>query len=500
MRTEQAYEELVRRMREQTLLSSCAELLDWDELTHMPRGGVAHRAEQMALLAGLYHEQAADPRVGELLAALEGSDRVSDPDSPEAVNVREMRWAFDREKKLPRELVEEDARVTSVAQQAWEAARATADFAAFRPWLGRVVGLCRRYAECLGYEDVPYDALLEDYEPGLRTRDLVALFDALRRELVPLAAEVASAAGPARVDVLRRTIPLERQRAFGESVAAALGFDFHGGRLDTSAHPFSTAIGPGDCRLATRYRRNDFAEGFFAVLHETGHGLYDQGLPAEHYGTPMGEPASLGVHESQARLWENTVGRSRPFWQHFFPQARRAFAGVLDDIDAEQFYRAVRHVEPGTSRVGADEVTYNLHILVRFELETALLAGELKADDVPAAWNEAYRRYLGVTPPDDAQGCLQDGHWGSGQVGYFPTYTLGNIFAAQLFARADADLGGLRGAFARGEFGGLLGWLRDKVHRHGGRYRAPGLMERVTGSPLDPRPLLLQLREKYTGA
>jgi carboxypeptidase Taq len=497
MRAEEAYEILVRRMREQTLLSSCAELLDWDELTYMPPGGVGHRAEQQGLLAGLYHEKATDPRLGELLAVLEGSAQIADPESPAAVNVREMRYAYDRLTRLPRDLVEEEARLTAIAQQAWSVARANDDFAHFFPWLEKVVGLARRRAECLGYESVPYDALLEDYEPGLRTCNLVPLFDQLRHGLVPLAAEIAESRRKDRAAVLHREFPLDRQRIFGEAVASALGFDFHRGRLDTSVHPFSTFIGPGDCRITTRYDLHDFSAGFFSILHEVGHALYDQSLPAEHYGTPMGAAVSLGVHEAQARLWENTVGRGRAFWRHFFPRAREIFHESLHDVDAEDFYRAVNHVAPGPNRVRADEVTYNLHILVRFELEVALVAGDLQAADVPAAWNEAYQRYLGITPPSDAEGCLQDGHWGDGLIGYFPTYTLGNIFAEQFFATARRELADMEEQFEKGDFGELLGWLSEKVYRHGQRYRAAGLMERVTGAALDPCPLLDRLRQKH---
>lgn len=497
MRAEEAYNELVRRMRARTLLASCSELLGWDELTFMPSGGVAHRASQMALLAGLHHEQATDPRLGDLLAAVENSDLVGDPEAAPAVNVREMRRAYDRLVRLPRDFVEEEARLISVAQQVWSGARDADDFRLFRPWLEKVIVLKRRQAEYLGYEASPYDALLEEYEPGLRTRDLVPLFDALRRELAPLAAAVSAAQRPDAADVLRRHFPPERQRLFDREAASSLGFDFRGGRLDTSVHPFSTFIGPGDCRITTRRDNHNFGDSFFSVLHETGHALYDQGLPAEHYGTPLGEAVSLGIHESQSRLWENTVGRSRAFWQHFFPRARQAFPGVLADVDAEAFYRAVSHVAAGPNRVRADEVTYNLHILIRFELEVALMHGDLEAADVPAAWGESYRRHLGVMPRGDAEGCLQDGHWGAGLIGYFPTYTLGNVFAEQFFARAEEELGNLAGRFAHGEFGDLLAWLREKVHRHGQRYRTPQLMERVTGAALDHRPLVRRLREKY---
>jgi carboxypeptidase Taq len=496
MNAQDAYDELVRRMREQALLSSCEEVLAWDELTYMPPGGLAHRAEQQALLAGLNHERATDPRLGELLAALDGSDLVRDPESAAALVLRDMRWAHGRMTRLPRSLVEESARVTSVAEQEWATARRKNDFGHFQPWLARVVRLKRQEAECYGYNETPYDALLEDYEYGVRTTDLVRLFEALRRELVPLVAAVAEEGRPRHVDVLHRDYPVERQRDLAAAAAEALGYDLRRGRIDDSVHPFSSFIGPGDCRITARYRRRDFTEGFFCVLHETGHALYDQGLPAEHFGTPLGVAASVGVHESQARLWENTVGRCRPFWQHFFPLARRAFPEALGDVDLDTFYRAVNHVEPGVNRVRADECTYNLHILVRFELETALLSGSLAAADLPAAWAEAYRRYLGVTPADDAEGCLQDGHWGAGLIGYFPTYAVGNVYAARLFARAAGDLGDPGPAFARGDFRELLDWLRRHVHGQGQRYTGPDLMKRLTGAALDPGPLLASLRDR----
>jgi carboxypeptidase Taq len=498
MRAEVAYAELIRRTREQSLLASCADLLAWDEDTYMPPAGGEHRAAQLALLAGLQHERATDPRLGELLAAVEGSPLVADPESAEAANVRDLRRAHARLTRLPRALVEELARVTSLSEQAWAAARRAADFAHFRPWLEKVLGLKRREADALAVSSDPYDALLDDYEPGARADELVGLFDALRRELVPLVnALTYSAPRPPDTSLLRRAFPVERQRAFGEAVAAAVGFDFRRGRLDTTTHPFFSTLGPDDCRITTRFAERRFTEGLLTILHEVGHGLYEQGLPAEHHGTPLGEAASLGLHESQARLWENAVGRSRPFWRHFFPAARAAFPGVLDDVSPDDFHFAVNAVEGSLTRAGADEATYNLHILVRFELERALIAGDLAAAELPGAWNEAYRHYLGVVPRDAGEGCLQDGHWAGGMFGYFPTYTLGNVFAAQLMEAARRELGDLDAAFARGDFGGLLGWLRERVYRHGGRYPAARLIERATGSPPDHRPLVEGLRRKY---
>jgi carboxypeptidase Taq len=290
---------------------------------------------------------------------------------------------------------------------------------------------------------------------------------------------------------------VDRQRIFAEAVANAIGFDFERGRLDTSVHPFCTSLGPGDCRITARFSARDFAGGFFAVLHETGHALYEQGLDPDHYGTPMGEPASLGLHESQSRLWENFVGRSLGFWKHFFPRARGVFREALHDVALEAFVTDVKRVQPSPIRVEADEVTYNLHVLIRFEIEQALLSGDLPPRDLPDAWTSAHRDTLGFTPANDREGCLQDGHWAEGLIGYFPTYTLGNVYAAQLYAAARSALGDLDDQFARGDFSALLGWLREHVHQHGQRFTAAQLVERVTGSAPSSEPLVESLRSRY---
>lgn len=492
-----AYDELLRRSRERALLASCSALLGWDEQTYMPTGGAENRGNQLALLAGLEHDRATDPEIGALLGAVEGSPLVADPESPEAANVRELRRSFDRQTKLPRTLVEELARATSRGHLEWVAARQAKDFPRLRPTLETIFRLKRDEAACLGFEDTAYDALLDEYEPGARSRDLVALFEALRADLVPLVRALAGASHQPDRSILKRDYPIDRQKVFGEAVAAAVGFDFRRGRLDTTEHPFCTGIGPGDTRITTRYDARNFGDAFFGVLHEVGHGLYDQGLDPAHHGTPMGEAISLGIHESQSRLWENVVGRGRAFWDYWFPLARQVFREALGGVSRDAFVFAVNAVEPSLIRVQADEVTYNLHVLIRFELERALLGGDLSMADLPGAWAEKYAHYLGVTPADDAEGCLQDIHWSVGLVGYFPTYTLGNLYAAQLYDRADADLGGLAPAFARGEFSGLLDWLRTRVHSQGQRYRAADLARRVTGSTLDTGPLVRSLRVKY---
>jgi carboxypeptidase Taq len=497
MRADDAYIELIRRVREETLLTTIEALLEWDEETYMPPGGVENRSEQLALVAGLLHQRGTDPRLGELLDAVEGSDLLADPDAPAAVNIRTLRREYDRFVRLPRSLVEEVARTTALAQQAWASARAAAEFEQFRPYLERIVALKRAEAECVGYAEEPYDALLEDHEPGLRSSVLAALFEALRRALVPLAGRLSGARRQPDAAVLRRHFPRERQRHFGEAVAAAVGFNFSRGRLDLAVHPSCDSIGPGDCRISARFHERDFAGGLFTVLHEVGHGLYEQGLDPVHHGTPLGEVPSVGLDEAQARLWENRVGRDRRFWEHFYPKARALFPESLGDVPLEEFHFAVNRVAPSLIRVHADEVTYNLHVMIRFELERALVSGALTIAELPDAWNAAYRGTLGIVPRNDAEGCLQDGHWADGLFGYFPTYTVGDVLAAQLYACAERELGPLGERFARGDFGELVRWLADRVYRQGGRYPSARLIEAVTGSLPDHRPLLDILTTKY---
>jgi carboxypeptidase Taq len=497
MNAEQAYAELVRVSREETILMSCLDLLEWDAEVSMPPGGVEHRAEQSALMAGIAHDRSTDPRYDELLHIVENSTVIADPDSPQSVNVRELRREYDRERRLPRRLVEESARVTALASQVWADARKKNDFKTFAPWLDRIFVLAREEADAVGHNGTRYDALLDDYEPGMTSVQLSQLFSRLKTELAPLVDKLRGQGRATRSGVLAREFPLDRQRLFGESVAAALGFNLQAGRLDTAHHPFCTAIGPGDVRIGLRYHARNFARGIFGLLHEVGHALYEQGLDPAHYGTPMGEAASLGMHESQSRLWENQVGRSEGFWRHFYPQLQHMFQEALRGVPLARFRAAINRVKPGVIRIEADEVTYDLHIMIRFELERSLLAGDLFAADVPQAWSELYARYLGVTPKNDRMGCLQDGHWSEGLIGYFPTYTLGNVYAAQLFAAAERTLGPLDDAFAAGDFRGLRGWLHDNVHRHGQRYTAARIVENVTGQPPDASALIESLLRRY---
>jgi carboxypeptidase Taq len=491
------YRLLVAAVQQCRLLDSCGAVLGWDERTYMPRKGSAHRGEQMALLAKLAHEMLTSPRIGEWLAEASSASQA-EGESPELANLREIRRGYERACKLPADLVEELARTTTQAQQVWDLARRDDDFPAFEPWLKKIIQLKRREAAAIGYSHTPYDALLEEYEPGATTAEIETVFGDLRRDLVALLERILGSGKRPNAAILKRDFPVDRQVIFGQAAAAAIGFDFSAGRLDVTSHPFCSTAGPGDVRLTTRYNPRHFSDGFFSILHEAGHGIYEQGLPAEHFGTPCGTAASMGIHESQSRLWENQVGRSRVFWEHFFPRARQTFVGALDDVKLDDFVFAINDVQPSFIRVEADEATYNLHIILRFELEQALIRGDLEAGDVPDAWNEKFHAYFGLRPPSQREGCLQDIHWSFGGFGYFPTYTLGNLYAAQFMNQARIELPGLEHAMRQGDFSGLKGWLNQRIHFHGQRWRAADLCRRVTGAGFSHKPLIAYLTGKYT--
>jgi carboxypeptidase Taq len=490
-----ALAELRAWWREGAVLASCASVLAWDEEACMPRKGAAHRAEQQAVLAGLVHDRTADPCLGEWLAALEEGPAG---DGLAAADVREARRLRDHALATPRRLVQELARVTTLAQEAWVAARDAGDHARFAPWLDHVVALKRDEAACLARGGSGYDALLDGWEPGLSMATLRPLLRDVAEGARGLLAGRDPAAGeqPAR---RRAGAPAAAQLAFVEEVARALGFDRSRGRIDTATHPSTIAIGPGDNRMTVRVDEADATSALLTTLHELGHWLYDSNLDPTRWGTPAGDALSLGLHESQARLVENHVGRSAGFWAWCWPRARAALGASLDRVTTEDVVRDLQRVAPGPVRVGADEVTYGLHIVLRVELEEALLQGDVDAAGLPAAWREATRRHLGVDVPDDLRGCLQDGHWSAGMFGYFPTYLLGDVAAAQLVAAARVDLGDLDEAFARGEFAPLVGWLRERVHRHGTSERLPERVRLATGRPLDAQAHLAHLRGRYGG-
>lgn len=491
-----AYDQLVQKVRDISNAFWIASLLDWDQETYMPPRAATVRGDQLAFIVGIHHERLTSDELAGLLESCEkaGVDRNGDPTA--ATNVRETRRLHDRARKLPRALVEEIARVTTVAKNVWSEAKAANEFKRFAPHLEQIVELKRQVAEHVGYKDDIYDALLDEYEPGARTAEVQRVFEAVRRELVPLVKAIASAPRKPNTALLEREAPTANQREFNQWLAAAIGFDFDAGRIDVSAHPFCTGMSPADVRLTNRYDEHYLPKSIFGILHETGHGLYEQGLVAKNAGTPAASSVSLGIHESQSRMWENLVGRSRAFWQFAHPRLLQSFP-ALAGVSLDDWHFAINTVRPSLIRVEADEVTYNLHIMVRFDLERRLLSGKLAIRDVPAAWNAAYKDMLGIEPPTDREGCLQDIHWSCGILGYFPTYALGNLYAVQFFEAAKKALGDVNAMFARGEFKPLLDWLRTNIHHHGMRYRPGELVQHVTGQALSPAPYVEYLRAKF---
>jgi carboxypeptidase Taq len=474
-------------------LSQAQALLSWDENVYLPPKAVRTRGQQLATLAQVIHERLTDPRLMEYVEAL----RAVDPESEVGAFVREARRSVERAQKVPSDFVAEMSRVRSAALAAWTAARAEADFARFAPHLEKTLELNRRYADFLGFEKHPYDALHDLYEPGGDVETLKRVFAELRDATVALLQEITASGRTLSDAPVRRPFAEADQEAFGRFVVRALGYDFEGGRLDRTVHPFATRIGQGDVRITTRYEPEFLNPALFGAVHEAGHAMYEQGIAERYARTPLEQAVSLGLHESQSRLWENLVGRSLPFWRWAYPKLQKTFPDALAEVSLEAFYAAINRVEPSFIRVEADEVTYNLHVMVRFELELALLEGSLTVRELPGAWNDLYTTYLGVTPPNDAVGCLQDIHWSLGMIGYFPTYTLGNLMSVQLYEAAKAAHPELEAEFEAGRFGTLLGWLRERVHQHGSRFEPAELLRRATGSELSAAPYVSYLNRKF---
>ena len=490
------YRTLCEHVAETARLVTVRELLEWDERTIMPTAAGPYRAEQITSLSRMIHSRRTDPVLGDWLQQLAETEVIAEPHSPQATTVHRLQRDFDRQTKLPASLVEELSRQSILGQQAWVLARKNDDFQTFQPVLEQIVDLKRQEAAAVGFDDCAYDALLDEYEPDETTANLTRVFAALRAELVPLIAAIRSSQRGPQTDCLHGDFPIDAQEKFGRQAATQIGFDFARGRLDVTHHPFCTTMGPRDCRITTRYDPRFFSTAFFGILHEAGHGIYEQGLPADHFGLPPGMYCSLGIHESQSRLWENLVGRSFAFWQYFFSRARDVFRASLGDVKLEEFVGAVNAVCPSLIRVEADEATYNLHIIIRFELEQALISEQLAVADLPTAWNEKYREYLGVESPNHADGVLQDIHWSSAAIGYFPTYALGNLYAGQFFEAAQQSLGDLQATLAAGDFTPLRDWLGERIYRRGQCYSAAELAEQVTGKPLSHEPLMAHLRNK----
>ena len=490
------YSQLIERTNEIALLNSTSALLYWDQQTFMPPKALDFRARQLAYFSGQSHRLFTAPEVGGWITACEDAGLADRPDGGVAADVRGWRRHYDRATRLPAELVEAYESAKVMANTAWTEARRRSDFSLFAPHLETIFGLTRRLADLWGYEESPYDALLEGYEIGARAAALDRLFATLRPAVVELLGPAMAHSARVPADLLAGHYPAAAQAAFNREVAEALGFDFQAGGIATTTHPFCSGVAPGDCRLSTRYDEGNFLVSLYGVMHEAGHGMYEQGLPLAAHGTPAGTAVSLGVHESQSRLWENQVGRAREFWQHWLPRATEYFP-VLARRTPEEMFAAVNRVEPSFIRVEADQVTYDLHIILRFALERRLLDGSLAVRDVPGAWNEEFKAMFGLDVPDDAHGCLQDIHWSEGLIGYFPTYTLGNLYGAQLYRHALADLPTLGSEMVAGRYGSLLGWMREKVHAQGERLTPGELIQAATGEPVSVDDYLTGLREKF---
>ena len=485
-----------------TRLGHIAALLEWDQETYMPAGAVNERAMQSAMVVGLHHEKIVDEKWGELFAELGYESNLAPRGlgDTDAAFLRESYKRWKKQTRVPRDLVENLARETSLAQAAWAGARKSDNFTAFAPNLERIIGLEKEYAAAISddSEADAYDTLLDEYEPGASAGEISTVFDGLAEGLRALMDKIRSGSAP-ETGFLEKPYDITRQDAFGQKIQNFMGYDTHRGRLDLSAHPFTTTLGPDDVRVTTRYNEKLVLSGLFSNIHEAGHGLYEQGIGRNLRNTLLADGTSLGIHESQSRFWENTVGRSMAFWDRWFDDFKNLFPENLPDVDVRSFYRAVNSVQPSLIRVEADEVTYSFHIIIRFRLEQALISGDLKVVDLPGAWNDAYRDLLGITPPNDADGCLQDVHWSVGLFGYFPTYALGNLYAAQFTRAMEKDLGPISTLLGSDRADTILNWLRENIHVHGRVYSPGDLCRRVTGESLDSVYFLDYLNGKYAG-
>lgn len=477
-------------------LRSAAAVLDWDQMVMMPPAGAAARAERLATLERVAHEAFTSERVGALLEELRPLEQSLLADSDDASLIRVTRRDYEKAVRVPSDLAAEMTKAASEGMEAWVSARAENDYAAFQPWLDRHLELKRAYVACFDPAPDPYDTLLDDYEPGTTTAEVRAVFDRLKQELMPLIAEVATSDEDA---FMHGPFPEEQQRALSLEAMSAFGFDPRSFRLDTAVHPFCASFATSDIRVTTRFHEGDL-ESLFSSMHEIGHGVYERGVDPALERTPLASGCSSGLHESQSRLWENVVGRSLPFWRWFYPRARQAFPDVLGRVPLESFHRAVNRVRPSFIRVDADEVTYGLHIVLRFELEQELLSGALSTADLPEAWNARFAGYLGLEVPENRLGVLQDVHWSGGAFGYFPTYQLGNVMSVQIWEAARAALPDLDERFEQGDFSTLSGWLREHLYSLGRKLTPKETLRRVAGAPLDPEPYLRYLRAKYGAA
>jgi carboxypeptidase Taq len=501
------YDALTAHIAELSDILCSISVLKWDARTNMPPGGAATRGLQLATLSKLAQEHFTGEHTARLLDAAERDVAAEPADSYRRRAVEQTRQYYALMRRIPADLIGRKAALAPVSEQVWAEAKAASDFAAFRPYLQQMVDLAKEQADAVGYSEHPFDALVFEYEPMMTARRLQAVFADLRTGVIPLLRMIVANTRPLERDLWAHEYPLEAQKAFGLSIAQRFGYDLQRGRLDIAPHPFEISFTRNDVRITTRYDRHYFPMAFYGTLHETGHGVYEQGIHPGLTRTPLtidflGQypvgGTSYGAHESQSRLWENVIGRSRTFWNAHFDEMRQHFPAQMAEADPDLMYRAVNRVSPSLIRVEADEVTYNLHIMLRVEIEMGLLDGSLRVDELPEVWNSKMQEYLGVVPPNDALGVLQDVHWSGGGFGSFPGYTIGNIMSLQFLEAARRDTPGLDAALARGEYAPLLGWLQENVYQHGRAFSSEELLVRTSGRALDTAPYLAYLREKFS--
>lgn len=491
--TADLYSEYVSLMQKAADISNAAAVLEWDQETYMPPKGAENRGRQLATLASQAHDILTSQRLGELLDALATRGNMS---ATEQANVRLSRKDYDKNRKLPSSFVEALSRQTSECFNAWIEARKKKDYSIFAPSLAKMIAIKQEQAKLYGYEDHPYDALLDDYEPGATVAMLDPVFAKIREQMPPLLAKI-RAGQQVSNDCFHKEYSKQQQWDFSEQVLGKIGYDFEAGRQDYAEHPFTTSFSNSDVRITTRVDEHNYASLLWSTIHEGGHALYEQGLPGDQYGLPLGAAASLGIHESQSRLWENCVGRGLNSWLYFFPVLQSYFPEQLKGVSVTDFFKAMNRVEPSLIRTEADEVTYHFHVMIRYEIEKGLMENKIDPKDLPTVWNSMYEKYLGVTPPDDVKGILQDVHWSHGSFGYFPTYSLGSFYAAQFFAKAHEEITDLDEQMTRGQFEPLLLWLRERIHQYGRRYTSEELCEKVTGKKLDTEYFMHYISDKY---
>jgi len=492
------YEELKKKLAEIHDVHMARSILSWDQHTKMPPKAGEIRAEQLGTLDRIAHELFIDDDIGALLEELRPYEESHDYDSDEASLLRVTRREYAKATRVPSDLRAELTRAGAIALAAWVEARQKSDFAIFLPYLRRNVELQREYVACFPKAENDYDVLLDDFDEGMKTTEVRAVFDELKTELIPLIAEITERADTVDNSCLTGHFPIDKQRAFALEVLEQLGYDHESWRLDPTVHPFAMSAATTDIRLTTRYDEGDM-NSLMAAIHEFGHGFYEAGIDPRLERTPLSQVTSMSLHESQSRMWENLVGRSLPFWKHFYPKLQAAYPGQFDDVELDEFYRAINKVEPSLIRIEADEATYNLHIILRFELEQEILDGSLDLADLPEAWNARMTEYMGVDVPDDAHGVLQDVHWSGGAIGYFPTYSLGNVISVQLWDQVREAIPDLDQQFERGEFGELSSWLRENLHRNGRKFTSKETLEHLVGGGIDSGPYLRYLKDKLGG-